>query len=229
MKIKAVLFDLDETVLDRSKTLEIYLAWESNEYLSLPPEDSEKYTQRFIELDDNGHARKEEVHTALIKEFRIDQFTAAELTQTYNEVLGRFAVEKRHITESISALKSQGIKIGLVSNGQSPFQEEKLESLGLTESFDTILVSEAVGFRKPDIKIFELACKNLDVVPAECIFVGDNPVADIEGANNAGMFSVFVPTRRYPGCAIANHVCRDMRDLPSVVIEAAQHQHSQQQ
>ena len=44
MKIKAVLFDLDETVLDRSKTLENYLAWESNEHLSLPPEDSEKYT-----------------------------------------------------------------------------------------------------------------------------------------------------------------------------------------
>ena len=115
MKIKAVLFDLDETVLDRSKTLENYLAWESNEYLSLLPEDSEKYTQRFIELDDNGHARKEEVYTALIEEFRIDQYTAIELTQTYNEVLGRFVVEKRHITESISVLKSQDIKTGIVS------------------------------------------------------------------------------------------------------------------
>jgi len=40
---------------------------------------------------------------------------------------------------------------------------------------------------------------------------------------------IFVPTRRYQGCAIANHVCRDMRDLPSVVIEAAQQQDSQQQ
>jgi len=220
MKIKAVLFDLDETVLDRSKTLEYYLAWQSNEQLSLPPEECEKYTQRFIELDDNGQVHKEEVYAALVKELGIQDYTSLELTQTYTEFLRRFTVEKRHITESISVLKSQGIKIGLISNGQSPFQEENLESLGLTEFFDTILVSESVGLRKPDIKIFELACNNLDVDPAECIFVGDNPLTDIEGANNAGMISVFVPTRRYPGCAIANHVCRDMRDLPSVVLEA---------
>ena len=228
MKIKAVLFDLDETVLDRSKTLEFYLAWQSTEHLNLPDEDCDKYTQRFLELDNNGSVGKEKVYAELVKEFSIDDYTAVELTQTYNDMLGRFVVGRRHITESISVLKSQGLKTGIVSNGRSPFQEEKIESLGLTSLFDTILVSEAAGFRKPDKEIFELASKNLDVKPAECVFVGDNPVADIEGANNAGMFSVFIPTRRYPACATANHVCRDMRDLPSVIIEAAEHQHTQQ-
>lgn len=224
MKIKAVLFDLDETVLDRSKTLELYLWWEATEHHNFLNEDSEKYIQSFIELDNNGSTRKEEVYAVLIKEFDIQEFSAEQMTHTYNSVLGNFVVEKRHIADSIATLKSQGLKIGLVSNGQTPFQEEKVESLGMSKLFDTIVVSEAVGFRKPDVEIFKLASDNLDVTPEECVFVGDNPVADIEGANNAGMYSVFVPTRRYPACAEANHVCRDMRDLPSVVIEAAQHQ-----
>jgi len=224
MKIKAVLFDLDETVLDRSKTLELYLWWEATEHHDFLNEDTEKYIKRFIELDDNGSVRKQEVYTALMKEFDIQEYTAEQMVHTYNTALGNFVVEKRHAADSITTLKSQGLKIGLVSNGQSPFQEQKVESLGMTDLFDTIVVSEAAGVRKPDVEIFKMASRNLDVTPEECVFVGDNPVADIEGANNAGMYSVFIPTRRYPASAAANHVCRDMRDLPSVVIEAAQHQ-----
>ena len=118
-------------------------------------------------------------------------------------------------------LKSQGLKLGVVSNGPTPFQENNLDALGLTEFFDTVVVSEAVACRKPDASIFTLACDNIGVTAADCVFVGDNPEADIRGAGDTGMFTVFVPTRRYQACNFANKVCRDMRDLPAVIAEAA--------
>ncbi len=70
-------------------------------------------------------------------------------------------------------------------------QENNFYALGLKDFFSTIIVSEAVGMRKPDRQIFEYACKELGCTPNECIFVGDNHKADIEGANNAGMKTIF--------------------------------------
>jgi len=220
MPIKAVLFDLDNTVLDRTRTLELYLAWQADDYLNLSHDDCEQFIERFMKLDNNGMTAKEEVYAELISVFNISDHTADELTQIYREQLGRFCCEKRHIKDAVSTIKSHGFKTGIVSNGKTPFQENKLSDIGMTDDFDTIVVSDAVSIRKPDAEIFKLACYKLGVTTKECVFVGDNPVADIEGANNVGMFSVFIPSRHYPACANADAICRDLRDLPAVVAEA---------
>ena len=220
MTTKAVLFDLDETVLDRSRSLELFLTWEASEYLNLPLEQCERYIERFIELDDNGMGSKPDVYAILWKEFQLYEHNAEDLAIHYRASFSRFCCEKRHIASAIELLKSREYKLGIVTNGPSPFQENNISALNLTQYFDTIVVSEAVGIRKPEPEIFNLACTNLGVTADQCVFVGDNPKADVAGANNAGMFSVFVPTRRYPACADADKVCRDMRDLPAVVFEA---------
>ena len=72
-----------------------------------------------------------------------------------------------------------------------PFQEHNFYALGLTEFFTSIIVSEAVGLRKPDPAIFLLSCKQLGVYPHDCIFVGDNEMADIQGAKDVGMKTIF--------------------------------------
>ena len=223
MKIKAILFDLDETVLDRTRSLEQFLSWQADEQLNLPYSSCEKFIERFIDLDDNGQRPKEAVYTTLIDEFGIQELSAQNLDETYHTRFGHFTCEKRHIKESITDLRAQGIKTAIVSNGSSPFQENNVEAMGMSDLFDAVVVSEAAGFRKPDVKIFELTCSKIGVAPVECIFVGDNPETDIAGANNAGMYSVFVPTRKFPGCSHANKVCRDMRELSSLVVTAAEH------
>lgn len=222
MKIKAVIFSVDEVILELSKTLELFLWWNASDYLNLLSDDCEKYAQRFTELNNNAEYSLQDVYTILIKDFGIYEYTAEHMLQLHTEALPKFSVERRHAPETVSALRSHGLKTGVITNGSSPLQENKLEALGLTDFFDTILISETVGLEKPQPEIFTLACKHLEVAAEECVFVGDDPVADIEGANNAGMFSVFVPTRRYPGCGSANHICRDLRDLISVVIEASE-------
>jgi putative hydrolase of the HAD superfamily len=56
---------------------------------------------------------------------------------------------------------------------------------------DAILVSETEGLRKPNAALFVRGAKRLNVSPASCLFVGDNPVADILGAHAAGMHTAW--------------------------------------
>ena len=67
------------------------------------------------------------------------------------------------------------------------FKRRNIEALGLEPLVDAILISEAEGLRKPDAAIFFRAAERAGARPEECLFVGDNPEADILGAHGAGM------------------------------------------
>jgi len=90
----------------------------------------------------------------------------------------------------IVQLHSNGYLLGLISNGRTPFQQHNFQSLGFSHYFSTVIVSEAVGLRKPDPAIFSLACQQLKCLPQQCIFIGDNELADIQGAQNAGLTAI---------------------------------------
>ena len=83
------------------------------------------------------------------------------------------------------------MKLGIISNGSTNMQEQKIRQLGITHLMDEVLISEREGLRKPDRKIFERALERLRVVPAEAWFVGDHPFVDVHGAFEAGLTSVW--------------------------------------
>jgi len=93
--------------------------------------------------------------------------------------------------EVLAWLRSRDLKTGIVTNGRTTAQERKIAHLGLAELVDAVIVSEAVGIRKPDARIFEIALERLNVSPSEAWFVGDNPAADVLGAAAAGLTSVW--------------------------------------
>ena len=84
-------------------------------------------------------------------------------------------------------LRRRELKLGVVTNGPSAMQRRKLAALGIESAFDAILVSEEEGVSKPDPEIFRRALERCGVAAHEALFVGDHPVADIEGAHNAGL------------------------------------------
>jgi putative hydrolase of the HAD superfamily len=90
------------------------------------------------------------------------------------------------VKESLTRIATQ-FKLGLISNGTAATQRAKLEALAVNALFDPIVISEEVGLRKPDVRIFELAMANWHVAPDSVLFVGDDPVSDIGGATAAGM------------------------------------------
>lgn len=186
-----ILFDLDQTLLDRNTSLIKFVEWQVNFFQLVSQQNKQNFIARFIELDNNGNVWKDLVYSQLIEEFNIQAFSVDFLLESYVNDFNKFCSSFESVPETIKNLYNKGYKLGLVSNGKSPFQENNFYALGLKEFFSTIIVSEAVGMRKPDRQIFEYACRELGCTPNECIFVGDNPKADIEGANNAGMKTIF--------------------------------------
>lgn len=82
---------------------------------------------------------------------------------------------------------------GIVTNGLSITQQAKIKKYALAEKVDFCLISEEVGFHKPDARIFERALKEAgNISPEQAVFVGDNLDADIRGALDAGLQPVFL-------------------------------------
>ena len=221
----AVFFDFDETILDRRSSLVDFVTWQTNEMLRSEVKNTDLFIERFLNLDANGTVWKDVVYSSLVSEFSVLQWTSDELLTSYESCFSRFCKPKAGVVEAIKALHARGYKIGLISNGKSPFQERNFNSLGISELFDTVIISDAVGHRKPEIEIFNLACDSINVEPANSIMIGDNPKADIDGANLAGLYTIYVPSYHGGPCDAANACCNDYSKLVGLV-EAARYDRS---
>jgi HAD superfamily hydrolase (TIGR01662 family) len=93
-------------------------------------------------------------------------------------------------------LQAQGYRLGLVSNAGDDANVQRLvDRAGVRPYFEALLTSAAEGIRKPNPKIMLKALEALGVPPAQAVMVGDTLGADMLGAHNAGIFSVWI-TRR---------------------------------
>lgn len=189
-----LLFDLDQTLLNRNQSLLSFLNWQINFFQLVPQLKKALFIQRFFELDQNGRVWKDIVYKQIIEEFKLTQFDSEFLLNSYINDFNKFCIPFDAVIPSIQKLSQQGHPIGLISNGKTPFQENNFYALGLKEYFSIIVVSDAVQLRKPDIQIFEYACSKLNCRPEECIFIGDSAEADMFGAKNAGMKTIYFTT-----------------------------------
>ncbi|WP_028559729.1 HAD family hydrolase [Paenibacillus pinihumi] len=189
--IQAVIFDLDNTLLDRSITFRRF----TNAFLAthLPHlNETEELANRIIDLDQDGYTDKRVLFSQLLDELPWEQKPELqELMEFYKSEYVKSAVLMEQAVEVLGHLRSK-YKTGMITNGQTLIQYGKIDQLELRSHFDTIIVSEEAGIKKPDPKIFEMAVNRLNVKPEQCIFVGDHPVNDIEGAAAAGMRTVWI-------------------------------------
>jgi len=88
-------------------------------------------------------------------------------------------------------LKAREFKLGVISNA-TDLARRVMDQLGLSEYFGTIVISDEVGFRKPDGRIFQLAASLAKVAPNRTLYVGDRYAVDVVGARKAGMNSILI-------------------------------------
>lgn len=100
-------------------------------------------------------------------------------------------VFSKRVKAMLLALKKK-YKLGLITNGPSDAQREKLDRVDASKYFETILISGDFGRPKPDPFLFKLAFKWLDVSAGECVMVGDKLETDIEGGINARVAANFL-------------------------------------
>ena len=98
--------------------------------------------------------------------------------------------------ETLTALRNKGYRLGLISNASNtPDINRLIDNHNLRHYFEIIVISAEEGIRKPDPCIFTKALNKLGVMPDNTIMVGDTLPADVLGAQNSGIKSVWI-TRR---------------------------------
>ena len=80
--------------------------------------------------------------------------------------------------------------MGVITNGPSYLQNHKMDTSGLRPYCDIVVVSGDVGVHKPDPRLFEIVAEKVGLTTEECVYVGDHPVNDIQGALASGMRAI---------------------------------------
>ncbi len=82
--------------------------------------------------------------------------------------------------------------LGIITNGDSEQQRQKLRHTEIEQRFRSVVVSGDLGVAKPEREIFDRSAKELGLQPNELLFIGDNPLADVHGALQAGWHAVWL-------------------------------------
>lgn len=126
------------------------------------------------------------------------------------------------VSQVLTTLRTQGLHLGVASNGTLREQLEQLALMGIAGYFDPILISEDVGIRKPDPRIFLPAAERWRLPPEQVAVVGDRIEWDVLGAHRAGMRAIltteFVDDRvRARAVEAPELVIGHLSELPSLL------------
>ena len=189
---KAVLFDFDETLQDRTLAFEGYMDAFLDEYLpNISQKEREAHKQDMRITGNGGYVNRVEWCTNLVKMWGWKNAPDANvLANHYDYNFGDFNVIFENSIPLLKELKARGYLTGVITNGPSVLQNHKMDTSGLRPYCDIVVVSGDEGVHKPDPRLFEITAERLGVKPQECVYVGDHPVNDIQGALSAGMGAI---------------------------------------
>jgi FMN phosphatase YigB (HAD superfamily) len=143
-----------------------------------------------------------------------------DLIDTHRGALGRAAEFPAHHGPLLRDLGERA-QLAVVSNfDYTPTAHDILERAGVLDLFQTVVVSDAVGWRKPHPEIFARALADLGVRPSEALFVGDRADIDVVGAQRMGMPSVWINREAQalpPGITPPDYEVRDLSELAGIV------------
>lgn len=189
---KAVLFDFDETLQDRTLAFEGYMDAMMDKFLPDIDEDTkQKYKKDMVDTGNGGYVDRVNWYQGLIDMWGwTDAPDASVLADHYDTTFGDHNVIFENTVPLLEELKARGYILGVITNGPAYLQNHKMDQSGLRPYCDIVLVSGDVGVHKPDPELFKLAAKRLGLAPEECVYVGDHPINDIKGALDSGMKAI---------------------------------------
>jgi putative hydrolase of the HAD superfamily len=219
--IRAVIFDLDMTLVDHPTPFVETFEQLLREFAGrLAPKTPEEFSNIFwakalmnwqAMLGGELDAEEAQLHTfdETLRELHLDPHLARPMIERGDILHAESACLFDDSIAVLERLREAGIKLGIITNGFGSTQRAKIERCKLENYVDSVIISGEAGLHKPDAAVFNLALECLSVEPGETVFVGDNPVDDIEGAHNAGMQAVLVDPqeRQDPGLAEARIHC----------------------
>lgn len=192
--IKAVIFDLDNTLIDfmTMKKISCDAAITAMIGAGLNVDKSKAMKELFSLYDKYGLEEKMIFQKFLKKTAKkIDYEILASGIVAYRRVRAGFLEPYPHVAEVLFELRQRGIKLAIVSDAPRLKAWIRLVSMKINHLFDVVVTFEDTKALKPSTKPFRIAFKKLRVKPQECLMVGDRPERDIKGAKKLGMPTCF--------------------------------------
>ncbi len=189
---RAVLFDLDDTLHYRDKAFRGWAQAFTQHYEQRDQKSHQELVDYLVKLDKHGYAPREDLFIQLKHDYPLVQGTIADIIDAYRRKMIEYIVLEQEIEILVHSLQDAHIPFGIVTNGITDLQKQKITRLGFDKFTTCIFISEEFGAAKPDPSIFRAAAQCLETRLEDVLFAGDNPRFDILGAHSVGMKTVWV-------------------------------------
>ena len=230
MPYKDLFFDLDHTIwdfeLNSKETLwDLHLKYELeakgihdfdvfySQYSVHNHRLWDRYTKGFIKQEE---LRWKRIYLSLLDYKIADEALSKEMSVDYLDILPNKKNLFPYTIEILDYLKNKDYKMHLITNGFESVQFKKIKNSNLADYFIEVITSEASNSLKPNKEIFDYALKASNAKLESSIMIGDNEAADIQGAINAGMDSIFVNHLQIQPTVPATHTITHLKELENI-------------
>ncbi|MBN2241013.1 MAG: HAD family hydrolase [Dehalococcoidales bacterium] len=228
-RLKAVLFDFDDTLYDRKADQIAFVRYICSTFSDIfQAVNSDVAVPAF--LDANRIADEDYMNGDLWTRDRHSRYflKSLGLSEDYAPVISSSYVEqiqkaKTAIPGAVSVLQtvSRHYTAALLTNGPAFSQHQRIRSMGIFGYFSQIITGPEIGMAKPDPEIFRYAADLLGVAPEECLNTGDSFLLDVAGPKNAGMQACWfnpedLPVPEEPGVK-PDYVIRSLLEIPDIL------------
>ncbi len=220
--IKAIIFDLDNTLTDfiKMKRLSVEAAASAMIDAGLDMK-AERIMRKLFKLYDQLGWEHQTIFQKFLQEETktIDYRILAYAINAYRRVRVGFLEPYPHVIATLQKLKEKGITLAIVSDAPKIQAWMRLSAMKIDYFFDTVVTFDDTKQKKPSPKPFEVALKKLRLPPEDCLMVGDMPERDIMGAKKMGMQTCFAKYGHRKGKKIvkADYELNDILDLLKIV------------
>lgn len=219
LQVKAVFFDFDDTLQSRKGAYRLYCEAFLNTYF--PGISKAEFDRKLDEMEehvDGGYKDREVYFPEMIALWQwTDHPPLQELYDSFNYDFGKHVVLLPGAVDTLKEIKRRGYLLGAVTNGVSSLQNIKLDTAGIRDLFDVVVVSGDIGIYKPARGIFDEAARRIGVPNSEVLFVGDHPVNDIDGALGAGMQVIRMNYGDFRGKGLGKATVAEIEDIREVL------------
>ena len=192
--IKAILFDLDNTLIDFMKIKKASCSSAVSAMIKAGLKTNRRKALKVLyELYDKYGIEYQYIFQRFLKKYRreVDYKILTAGIDAYRKKQLTMQKPYPQVISTLKKLRKKGLKLAIVSDAPRLKAWTRLTELGIQDYFDVVVTHGDSKARKPSKLPFEKALKVLKVKPEECLMVGDNPERDIIGAKRLGMKTCF--------------------------------------
>ncbi len=205
MKIQHIFFDLDNTLWDHRRNAYLTIQELFNKY-SIQEKfriDFEEFHRIYHDINEKlwEQIRDGEINKEYLRKHRFydtflhfgvdDEILSMEFENHFLDQILSFNYLVDGAEDLLKYLQDKNYKMHIISNGFQEVTERKCILSGIAPFFETITSADSIGVRKPDEKIFEYSVNLANTSKNNSILIGDDWIADVQGAQNFGMEVIF--------------------------------------